>query len=42
MSSMKVVGECEMFENAFGLSFPHTDVAGPITLIDGRSAWSMS
>ncbi len=42
MSWMKVVGECEMFEKALGLSLPHTEVAGPITLIEGRSACNVS
>ena len=39
---MNVAGEWEMLSNAFGLSFPHTEVAGPITLIDERSECSTS
>ena len=34
---MKLVGEWETFENAFGLSFPQVEAAGATTLTDGRS-----
>ena len=42
MPWMNVAGECEMLSKAFGLSLPHTEVAGPITLIDERIVCSRS